>query len=158
MKTKTNKLPPFQPVKDISLLCFLLALIFSILFTTFYFLPKGNQSHVEIQYENTKLWLKADETHSTSLSFPKSGEEKITFTNEDGKEYGFEDGFSFQQGKISITLYSDKSIQIKQEDVFCQDHTCSKLGRIYTPFTPIVCLPNHIQVCIISESFPEFDA
>ncbi len=151
-----TRLPRFTPWKDIPLLSLLLILVISIIVTTFLLLPKGTERYVNIKYDSHLLYDK--ETHKTAFSFPESGSKEITFYNEDGKSYGLESDFSFVDGSITLTLYSDKSIQIKKEDVSCNDHTCSKLGRIYTSYTPLVCLPNHFQAMIIENGFPEFDA
>ncbi len=155
---KENVLPPFQPKKDIPLLSFLLIVVISIITSTFLLLPKGNKKYVNIQYNNQLLWEKEDQNKKTEISFPDKGEKRITFRNEDGILYGIEEGFSFVDGEITLTLYADYSIQIKKEDVFCNDHTCSKLGRIYTSYTPLVCLPNHFQAMIVTDQYPEFDA
>lgn len=155
---KENVLPPFQPIKDVTLLSFLLILVISIITATFLLLPKGNKKYVNIQYNNQLLWEKEDEDKKTAISFPEKGEKRITFRNEDGALYGIKEGFSFVDGELTLTLYADSSIQIKKEDVFCKDHTCSKLGRIYTSYTPLVCLPNHFQAMIVTDQYPEFDA
>lgn len=155
---KENVLPPFQPKKDIPLFSFLLILVISIITSTFLLLPKGNNKYVNIQYNNQLLWEKEDKDKKTSISFPDKGEKRITLRNEDGILYGIEEGFSFVDGEITLTLYADYSIQIQKEDVFCKDHTCSKLGRIYTSYTPLVCLPNHFQAMIVTDQYPEFDA
>lgn len=155
---KENVLPPFQPKKDIPLLSFLLIVVISIITSTFLLLPKGNNKYVNIQYNNQLLWEKEDKDKKTAISFPDKGEKRITFRSEDGILYGIEEGFSFADGEITLTLYADYSIQIRKDDVFCKDHTCSKLGRIYTSYTPLVCLPNHFQAMIVTDQYPEFDA
>lgn len=149
-------LPRFRPWKDIPLLSVLLLLVISIIVTTFLLVPKGTERYVNIKYDSHLLIDK--ETKKSAFSFPESGEKEITLTNEEGTLYGLATDFSFIDGSITLTLYSDQSIQIKKDDVSCSDHTCSKLGRIYTSYTPLVCLPNHFQAMIIENGFPEFDA
>ncbi len=149
-------LPRFKPWKDIPLLSVLLLLVITIIVTTFLLLPKGTDRYVNIKYDSHLLIDK--ETKKSAFTFPESGEKEITLKNEEGKLYGLDTDFSFLDGSITLTLYSDKSIQIKKENVSCSDHTCSKLGRIYTSYTPLVCLPNHFQAMIIENGYPEFDA
>ncbi len=155
--TKNNTLlPRFNPWKDIPLLSVLLIIIVSIIITTYLLIPKGTDKYVNIKYDSHLLYDK--ETKQSEFTFPTSGSKEITLYDKDGKDYGYDNDFSFINGRITLTLYSDKSIQIKKEDVSCLDHTCSKLGRIYSSYTPLVCLPNHFMAMIVENGYPEFDA
>ena len=160
MSTKENKKEElsFQPKKDIPIFIFSVLLIGIVVLMTFLYKKKDStDSYVEIRYQNRLLYDKEDETKSTSIQFPVSGEKRITFRKEDASYY-FTDlnTFSFEGDYVSITLYSDKSIQIHKEDITCSDHVCSNMGRIYETYTPIVCLPNSIQVMIVAKTgFPE---
>lgn len=145
----------FHPLKDI--ICYVSGIIciLAIFLATFLAKPKGNSFHVEIRYQNTLLYEVNDKSQNTNIEFPSEGEKRITFSKEDGKRFGFKDGFDFLGNSITLTLYSDKSIQIKKDDVTCIDHTCSGLGRVYNSYTPIVCLKNHFQAMIVGDGFPE---
>lgn len=152
-KTKTNL--SFHPLKDIILYSIGVFLIAFLFLLAFFLKPKSSNSHVEIRYENTLLYEVNDKSKNTQISFPSEGEKKITYKKEDGVLFGFKEGFLFEGESITLTIYSDKSIQIKKEDVTCCDHVCSGMGRIYQTYTPIVCLPNHFQAMIVASSFPE---
>ncbi len=153
-----TKIPAFSIRKDVPLLVFLLILLLSVLCISF--APeKGNgNSHVEIRYEGTLLHEPNDETKSTAIRFPEKGEKEIVLTKEDGTAYGYPDGFAFLSEQLTITLSSDHSIQIREDGITCPDHLCVKMGKIRTSYTPLVCLPNHIEVMIVDQGFPEFDA
>lgn len=146
-------------LKDILLYVSLALVIVAISLSAFFLKPSSENSHVEIKYGNTLLYDPNDSSKKTAIAFPSSGEKRITFTNDDGPKYlGEGNNFSFIDGSITLTIYSDKSIQIKEEDVFCQDHLCSHMGRIYSSYTPVVCLPNHFSAMIVADGLPDYDA
>lgn len=148
----------FKPLKDSILFAISILAIVVIVLSSIFSKPKSDSVHVEIRYDGIVLWEKDDPTKNRGFSFPEEGERVITFKKEDGLFYIDKDfDFKSEEG-ISITLYSDKAIQIKSEDVTCPDHKCSRMGKISNTYTPIVCLPNHIQVMIIADGLPEFDA
>lgn len=136
---------------DIILFSFSIITIVTIFLISFFSVNKTENKHVEIKYKNNLLFDKNDINKSTSISFPENGTKKISFTSLDKEIYNLD--FSFDS--VTITLYSDKSIQILEEDITCEDRICSKMGRIYASNTPIVCLPNMIQVMIVGDDFPE---
>jgi len=151
----------FKPLKDIILFVIAGGIIGVILLAVFLSKPKDSTGkHVEIYYQNTQLWDKEDATKSLSISFPSSGEKRITYSREDGPIFlGEGHTFEFQGSSVTFTLYSDQSIELKQEDVTCPNHDCSKTGRVYNTLTPIVCLPNSLRAMIVSDSnaLPEWD-
>lgn len=145
----------FRPLKDIPLFILAVIVILVIGLTTILSKPKSNNLHVEIRYQNTLLWDKSDPSKSTSISFPIEGEKRITFKKEDSNIY-FSDGSTFIfDHPVTFTLYSDHSIQLLEEDIDCPDHICSRMGRIYQTYVPLVCLPNQIQAMIVDSSLPE---
>lgn len=157
MKTKENKKKKnyllFDPVRDILLYSGCLFLIvFTFVLALFSKSTDNKSTYVEIRYQNTLLYAKDDKGKNTKISFPEDGERKITFQKEDASIYipGLEN-FDFMGENVTITLYSDKSIQILKDEITCSDHVCSKMGRIYEVDIPIVCLVNHIQVMIKSD-------
>lgn len=156
---QNNSIPSFSIKKDIPLIILSILLVISIFLTSYFLKPNSSDNtYVEIKYQSQLLFDKNDSNKSTRISFPKEGEKKLTFTKEESNIYLSNDTFAFQGDSITITLYSDKSVQILYDEVYCKDHTCSKMGRIYQTYVPLVCLPNHIEVMIKNESFPEFDA
>lgn len=164
-KTETSKQEElikslkYKPIKDTILILISALIVGIIIFVALFTKPENKLSHVEIRYQNTLLWDKDDPSKNTSIQFPTSGEKKLTYTKEDGSIFlGEGKEFAFEGDSITFTLYSNKSIQVLQDEVSCHDHTCSKMGRIYYTFTPIVCLPNNIQAMIIADGFPEYDA
>lgn len=149
----------YKPIKDSIIIACCIFIVVIIFLSTFLSKPKAVLSHVEIRYQNTLLYDKDDESKNTAISFPSVGEKRLEFRKEDGKIF-LEDGkdFDFIGEYVAITLYADKSIQIKSDDVTCPDHTCSKMGKMKYTFTPIVCLPNKIQAMIVADGLPEYDA
>lgn len=151
-KTKNNPLD-FHLKKDIPIYLFSILLIAFIFCFCFFSNKNSDQKYVEIKYQNRLLYDKDDTNKSTEISFPKEGEKKLTFYKNEANIYFSDiDEFAFLDDKITITIYSDNSIQIKKEDITCSDHVCSNMGRIYQVNTPIVCLPNQIQVMIKTKS------
>lgn len=141
----------FKPIKDGIIYTFLIAVILSLFFMILSFKSSSsNNLKVEIRYQN-KI-IKDIETNLDFYSFPNEKERKVTLKKEDSSKY-IDTDFIFDE--LTITLYSDKSIQILKDDISCFDHLCSKLGRIYEVYTPLVCLPNQIEVMIINNAFPE---
>ncbi len=158
MKTKENKKKKnyllFDPVRDIILYAgCLILIVFTFVLALISKSTDNKNTYVEIKYQDTLLYVKDDKEKNTKISFPEEGEKKITFQKEDASIYiqGLEN-FDFMGENVTITLYSDKSIQIIKEEITCNDHVCSKMGRIYEVDIPIVCLVNHIQVMIKSNT------
>ena len=150
-------------LKDGILLVVSILVIVLIFLVSYYSRPKTDPKtlFVQIKYQDTLLYDKNDPEKKTNISFPREGEKKVSFTKEDGSLYlGEEKEFVFQGKGITFTLYDDYSIQVLHDDVECKDYDCSRQGRIYQPYLPIVCLPNTIQARIISTDagFPEIDA
>lgn len=152
---KNNENLHYHKVKDSIVI--LIAVFIIVLISIFSILSFSNNSetHVEIKYQNYQLYDL--ETNKKEISFPSSGEKKITYKKEDGLKM-INKEFDFKSESITFTLYSDKSIQILKQDITCSDHICSKMGRIYTPNTPIVCLKNQIQIMIVKNTTGEYDA
>ncbi len=144
----------FHPTRDIILYssCIFL-IVFTFLFALFSKSTSKENTYVEIRYKDTLLYEKDDKEKNTKISFPEEGEKKITFQKEDASFYieGLQ-SFDFMGESVTITLYSDKSIQILKDEITCNDHVCSKMGRIDKVDIPIVCLVNHIQVMIRSST------
>ena len=152
-----------HPLKDGILFVVSILVIVLIFLVSYYSRPKTDPKtlFVQIKYQDTLLYDKNDPAKKTNISFPSEGEKKGSFTKEDGSLYlGEEKEFVFQGKGITFTLYDDYSIQVLHDDVECKDYDCSRQGRIYQPYLPIVCLPNTIQARIISTDagFPEIDA
>ena len=152
-----------HPLKDGILFVVSILVIVLIFLVSYYSRPKTDPKtlFVQIKYQDTLLYDKNDPAKKTNISFPSEGEKKVSFTKEDGSLYlGEEKEFVFQGKGITFTLYDDYSIQVLHDDVECKDYDCSRQGRIYQPYLPIVCLPNTIQARIISTDagFPEIDA
>ena len=152
-----------HPLKDGILFVVSILVIVLIFLVSYYSRPKTDPKtlFVQIKYQDTLLYDKNDPAKKTNISFPSEGEKKVSFTKEDGSLYlGEEKEFVFQGKGITFTLYDDYSIQVLHDDVECKDYDCSRQGRIYQPYLPIVCLPNTIQATIISTDagFPEIDA
>ncbi len=152
-----------HPLKDGILLVVSILVIVLIFLVSYYSRPKTDPKtlFVQIKYQDTLLYDKNDPAKKTNISFPSEGEKKVSFAKEDGSLYlGEEKEFVFQGKGITFTLYDDYSIQVLHDDVECKDYDCSRQGRIYQPYLPIVCLPNTIQARIISsdDGFPEIDA
>ena len=152
-----------HPLKDGILFVVSILVIVLIFLVSYYSRPKTDPKtlFVQIKYQDTLLYDKNDPAKKTNISFPSEGEKKVSFTKEDGSLYlGEEKEFVFQGKGITFTLYDDYSIQLLYDDVECKDYDCSRQGRIYQPYLPIVCLPNTIQARIISTDagFPEIDA
>lgn len=155
---KRTELPVFSIRKDVPLLFFLVLLLLFVLLISFAPRKESGNRHVKIRYESTLLYEPGDTTKNTDIAFPEEGEKEIVFHKEDGKDYGYQEGFAFLSDHLTITLSSEGFVQIKEGDITCPDHTCVKMGKISTSYTPLVCLPNHIEVLIIEDGFPEFDA
>ena len=152
-----------HPLKDGILFVVSILVIVLIFLVSYYSRPKTDPKtlFVQIKYQDTLLYDKNDPAKKTNISFPSEGEKKVSFTKEDGSLYlGEEKEFVFQGKGITFTLYDDYSIQVLHDDVECKDYDCSRQGRIYPPYLPIVCLPKTIQARIISTNagFPEIDA
>ena len=152
-----------HPLKDGILFVVSILVIVLIFLVSYYSRPKTDPKtlFVQIKYQDTLLYDKNDPAKKTNISCPSEGEKKVSFTKEDGSLYlGEEKEFVFQGKGITFTLYDDYSIQVLHDDVECKDYDCSRQGRIYQPYLPIVCLPNTIQARIISTDagFPEIDA
>ena len=152
-----------HPLKDGILFVVSILVIVLIFLVSYYSRPKTDPKtlFVQIKYQDTLLYDKNDPAKKTNISFPSEGEKKVSFTKEDGSLYlGEEKEFVFQGKGITFTLYDDYSIQVLHDDVECKDYDCSRQGRIYQPYLPIVCLPNSIQARIISTDagVPEIDA
>ena len=152
-----------HPLKDGILFVVSILVIVLIFLVSYYSRPKTDPKtlFVQIKYQDTLLYDKNDPAKKTNISFPREGEKKASLTKEDGSLYlGEEKEFVFQGKGITFTLYDDYSIQVLHDDVECKDYDCSRQGRIYQPYLPIVCLPNTIQARIISTDagFPEIDA
>ena len=152
-----------HPLKDGILFVVSILVIVLIFLVSYYSRPKTDPKtlFVQIKYQDTLLYDKNDPAKKTNISFPSEGEKKVSFNKEDGSLYlGEEKEFVFQGKGITFTLYDDYSIQVLHDDVECKDYDCSRQGRIYQPYLPIVCLPNTIQARIISTDagFPEIDA
>lgn len=152
-----------HPLKDGILLVVSILVIVLVFLVSYYSRPKTDPKtlFVQIKYQDTLLYDKNDPAKKTNISFPSEGEKKVSFAKEDGSLYlGEEKEFVFQGKGITFTLYDDYSIQVLHDDVECKDYDCSRQGRIYQPYLPIVCLPNTIQARIISSDagFPEIDA
>ena len=148
----------YKPIKDSILIAFSACLVAIITAASFLLKPRADSDHVEIRYQDILLYDPADPLKQTAIPFEEE-EKKITFHKEDGSLFlGEGNEFDFVSDTVSITLYPDFSIQILTEDITCPDHTCSRMGRIDSTYTPIVCLPNHIQAMIVADEFPEWDA
>ena len=151
-----------HPLKDGILFVVSILVIVLIFLVSYYSRPKTDPKtlFVQIKYQDTLLYDKNDPAKKTNISFPSEGEKKVSFTKEDGSLYlGEEKEFVFQGKGITFTLYDDYSIQVLHDDVECKDYDCSRQGRIYQPYLPIVCLPNTIQAIISTDAgFPEIDA
>lgn len=141
----------FKKGRDIILFSFSIIVIITIFLISFFSNTRSVNKYVEIKYNKTILFDKDDKDRSTHISFPTNGIKKLTFKKTDSAIYNVD--FIFDS--LAITIYDDQSIQILDEDISCPDHICTKMGRIYASNTPIVCLPNMIQVMIVSSSFPE---
>lgn len=148
MDQKRDERLIYHPIKDSVIIFCALAILGLVLFLSFYLRPSGNKCYAQIRYGSTLLWEKSKE--EPYFSFPESGEKTITFKKADGVAYIGEE-FSFSGESVTFTLYSDCSIQIQREDIACPDHTCSRQGRIYDTYQPIVCVPNKVQIQIITE-------
>lgn len=121
----------FKPIKDVIIYSFLIAIILSLFFMILSFKSSSSSNlKVEIRYQN-KI-IKDLETNLDFYYFPSDGERKVTLKKEDSHKY-IDSDFVFDE--VTITLYSDKSIQILKDDIICSDHLCSKLGRIYEVYT-----------------------
>lgn len=147
----------YQPLKDTLLIVSAVLIIVLVSLISFLAKPKSDNTCVEIKYQDHLLFDIDDRSKSTSVSFPSNGEKRLTFHKEDAPLYipGLS-SFGFLSDSLTITLYSDRSIEIKKEDITCPNHDCSKTGRVYQTYTPIVCLPNQIQVTIVNQQYPEF--
>lgn len=138
----------YHPLKDTIVILVSLFLMGLVIFLSFALRPKGNSVFVEIKYGNTYLW---EETEAEkSFSFPNEGTKKVSLLKTDGKKYIGQD-FDFVSESVTFTLYSDRSIEILYEDISCPDHTCTRQGRIYDTYQPIVCLPNKVQMQIVTK-------
>ncbi len=147
----------YHPVKDSIIIALSFLIVVCIFIGTYYAMPRSNNVYVEIKYGSTLLWDPEDATCNTQIQFPDEGEYTITYTKEDGEIFlGEGNYFEFYGDEVAVTLYSDKSIQITKEE--SPRNVCSNLGRIYTSYTPLVCLPNSIQATIVASSFPDYDS
>ena len=147
----------YKPLKDSLLIGLSVFIVVAIILIAIFAKPKTDNVHVEIRYNSTLLWDKNDPTKDTAISFPVTGEKVLQFYKDDGPIYlGEGNKFDFYGDLVEITLFSNKSIKITKED--SPRHICSNLGRIYTTYTPLVCLPNKIQATIVADSgFPRYD-
>ncbi len=147
----------FQPLKDSLLILLAVVIIVVVSLASFLAKPKSGNACVEIKYQDHLLFDKDDKDKSTAISFPSEGEKRLTFQKQEAGIYipGLSQ-FEFLSDSLTITLYSDKSVEIRKEDITCPNHDCSKMGRVYQSYTPIVCLPNQIQVVIVDQKYPEF--
>ena len=147
----------YHPVKDSVMIVLSFLIVVCIFIGTYYSMPSSDNVYVEIKYGSVLLWDPEDASKNTRIAFPDDEEYTITYTKEDGEIFlGEGNYFEFYGDEVAITLYPDKSIQITKEE--SPRNVCSNLGRIYTTYTPLVCLPNSIQATIVASSFPEYDS
>ncbi len=157
----------YKPVRDTVLILCSAVVMGVIILATFLNRPNTTNSPlcVEIAYTDPKtgkshlLYDKNDLEKNTAIAFPESGEKTLFFSKNDSHLY-LDDGvvFDFVGEEVGITLYADKSIQFKRENIACPNHDCSRFGRVYASYVPVICLPNHIQATIVTDTFPKFDA
>ncbi len=148
----------FRPLRDILSVLFSVILVFLIVLITWFSLPQSTELYVQIKYANVLLYDKNDPDKKTTIPFPEEGTYVISFTREDGEIYlGEGNYFQFYGDVMEVTLYSDYSVEITKEE--SPRHICSQLGRTYSTYAPLVCLPNYFQVSIVmGGGLPEWDA
>lgn len=147
----------FHPVKDTAAVLFLVLLVVLIVLITFFSIPQSTATYVQIKYLNTLLYDKNDPEKRTNIPFPEEGQRVISFTRKDGEIYlGEGNYFQFYGEEVEVTIYADKSVAITKED--SPRHICSNLGRSYSVYAPLVCLPNYFQVSLVAGGLPEWDA
>ena len=147
----------FQPLKDIITVLFPVAVVITIILVTYFSLPQSTMTYVQIKYADTLLYDLNDPEKRTNIPFPEEGVKVVSYTRNDGEIFlGPGNQFQFYGEEMEVTIYSDKSIEITKED--SPRHICSSLGRSYSPYAPLVCLPNYFQVSIVLGGLPEWDA
>ena len=147
----------FHPLKDILSVLFSLSFVVVIILVTYFSLPQSSESYVQIKYANTFLYDLNDPNKRTNIPFPEMGTHVISYTREDGEIFlGEGNYFQFYGEMMEVTIYADKSIEITKED--SPRHICSSLGRSYSSYAPLICLPNYFQVSIVMGGLPEWDA
>lgn len=172
MKKKTDPAPSkapekksrlrYRPFSDTLSIVLSAVLVTAIGLATFFLRPKATGGeHVEIKYGNLLLWdlEHPDTPDKTKIQFPESGERVIRFEKSDAPQFDPSlTEFDFYGDEVEVTLSSRHTVRITKED--SPRHICSNLGEEKDPYSPLVCLPNHIQVMIVpdSGSLPEFDA
>lgn len=156
--TKENNPYKIKPLKDILLFLLCLVIILCPTISIILLRKSDGNKYVTISYKGIDLIDIDSTTKTTKYDFPSNGERIVTIYKNQSSLYLEDTTFGFDGDYFSITLYSDRSIQIKKEDITCKDHVCSSYGKIKDPYTPIVCLPNQIQVMIHADSLPEYDA
>jgi hypothetical protein len=160
-----KKDPRFQyhPFKDSLILALLVAIIVSIVLASFFLTPRSNNAYVEIRYGTTLLWDKDDTTKNTAIAFPTTGSKVLSYKDSDGPIFLGEGNYfefytdgSTEEPEVDVTLYSDHSIQITKQK--SPRNVCAKIGRIYSEYTPLVCLPNSLEAVIkAGTGYPEWD-
>lgn len=153
----------YKPIKDTLLILGAVALMVIILLCSLLTQPNGDNAYVEIRYGTTLLWDIDDSTKNTKIAFPSDGSKVLTYKESDGPTFlGEGNYFEFyddgeNEPMVSVTLYSDKSVEITYQR--SPKNICENMGRIYSSYTPLVCLPNNFQVMIVKDasSLPEWD-
>lgn len=165
----------YRPIVDTAAILLSLLIIAAVVLISFFSRPRNDKGiyYCQIKYQNTYLWDKDDpKTEETKLiPFPETGEKVLVYKKSDGPIYlGEGHDFEFydqgypdngrKEPQIEVTLYFDKSIQITYQK--SPRNVCENMGRIYNPYTPLVCLPNSFQASIVSSSLshdklPDFD-
>lgn len=152
----------YRPSADSIAIGLSVVLVAGIALSAFLLRPKATEGeHVEIKYGNLLLWdlENPDTPDKTKIQFPETGNRVIRFEKTDAPKFDPSlTEFDFYGEEVEVTLSSRHTIQITKED--SPRHICSNLGEESDPYSPLVCLPNHIQVMIVpdSGSLPEFDA
>lgn len=147
----------FKPLKDIIVVLFSFIVVVVIILLTYFSLPQSTATYVQIRYADILLYDLNDPEKRTNISFPEEGKKVISYKREDGEIFlGPGNRFQFYGEEMEVTIYSDKSVEITKED--SPRHICSSLGRSYSPYAPLVCLPNYFQVSIVMGGLPEWDA
>ena len=147
----------YRPVQDTVLVVLSFLLVGIIVLVTLVLRPDLDNVHVEIRYGRILLWDPDDPDKRTDIPFPDEGEYVITYTREDGEMFlGPGEEFQFYGEVMQVTLYADKSIQITKQE--SPRNVCANLGRIYSAYLPLVCMPNNFTATIVAGYFPEWDA
>ncbi len=165
----------YRPFVDTAMILLSVLIIVAVVLISFFSRPGNDKGtyYCQIKYQNTYLWDKDDEkTKETKLiPFPETGEKVLVYRRSDGpiylgegKYFEFYDSGYPDNGRtepqIEVTLFSDKSIEITYQK--SPRNVCENMGRIYNPYTPLVCLPNSFQASIVSsgithDELPDFD-